>query len=78
MRSFPEYVVSFWACALLGAVSTLINPWLTDEQLLSCIAKAECKIHVVDPERADRFETLMSRDSNFKFIVARSHEGKGH
>jgi acyl-CoA synthetase (AMP-forming)/AMP-acid ligase II len=77
MRNFPEYVILFWACALLGAVPALINPWLTDNQLLSCVAKAECKVHIVDPERADRFETLMSGDSNVKFIVARSHEGKG-
>jgi acyl-CoA synthetase (AMP-forming)/AMP-acid ligase II len=78
MRNFPEYVVSFWACALLGAVPALINPWLTDKQLLYCVAKAECKVHIVDPERADRFETLMSGDDNVKYIVARSHEGKGH
>ena len=77
MRNFPEYIISFWACALLGAVPTLINPCLSDKQLLSCVAKTGCSVHIVDPERADSFETLNMGDHRPNFIVARSSEGKG-
>lgn len=77
MRNFPEYVISLWACALLGAVSTMVNPWLTDDQLRYCMDNTTCKVHLVDPERADRFEALNWGAHNEKFIVARPQEGKG-
>ena len=77
MRNSPEYIISFWGCALLGAIPVLVNPWLTDEQLIHCVNKTQCEIHIVDAERADRFESLNCGGCHVNFIVVRPHEGKG-
>lgn len=77
MRNFPEYVASLWAVALLGAVSVMVNPWLTDEALEYCMDNTKCKVHLVDPERADKFESINWGSADEKFIVARAQEGKG-
>lgn len=77
MRNYPEYVIAFWACGLLGAVSTMVNPWLTDEQLRYCMDNTKCKVHLLDSERADRFEALNWGAHDEKFIVARPQDGKG-
>ncbi|KAF8913879.1 hypothetical protein CPB84DRAFT_1757805 [Gymnopilus junonius] len=52
-RNYPEVLVAFWACHLLGAVSVLPNAWSPRDTLAYCIARTECKLIIVDPERAD-------------------------
>ncbi|KAJ6515928.1 hypothetical protein C8R45DRAFT_223876 [Mycena sanguinolenta] len=81
-RNYPEYAISFWACHLLGAVAVLINAWLPMTPLIHCLTTTECKLIMLDSERADRLEpeikklTKASRATGV--VVLESHEGKGH
>ncbi|KAF5384198.1 hypothetical protein D9615_003371 [Tricholomella constricta] len=59
-RNCPDYLVSFWASHLLGAVPVLINAWLPVDPLRYCLTHTECKVVMVDTERADRLATGMS------------------
>ncbi|TFK44712.1 hypothetical protein BDQ12DRAFT_742029 [Crucibulum laeve] len=60
-RNCPDYLVAFWACHLIGAVSVLANAWLPLEPLHHCLAHTDCKLIIVDTERADRIEPLVSK-----------------
>ncbi|KAG8905780.1 hypothetical protein FRB99_008259 [Tulasnella sp. 403] len=55
-RNYPEWVVVFWACQLLGAISVAINAWLpatgNPPPLQYCITHTECKLLIVDGQRA--------------------------
>ncbi|KAF8973261.1 long-chain-fatty-acid-CoA ligase [Flammula alnicola] len=79
-RNCPEYLVIFWACHLIGAVSVLANAWLPLKPLSHCLALTECKLVVVDPERADLIRPAVwqiFRDTEIKnFLVLDLREGK--
>jgi len=57
-RNLPEYLVAFWACHLLGAVTVLVNAWLPSEPLQHCITHTGCKLLLLDYERADRIQQI--------------------
>ncbi|KAF9495672.1 acetyl-CoA synthetase-like protein [Pleurotus eryngii] len=81
-RNYPEYLVAFWACHLIGAVSVLANAWLPIDALRHCLIHTQCRLIVVDPERADVLESSalkMSQDEGVRgFVVLESHEGRGY
>ncbi|KAF9065267.1 hypothetical protein BDP27DRAFT_65382 [Rhodocollybia butyracea] len=52
-RNYPDFLITFWACHLIGAVSVLVNAWLPAEPLKHCLIKTQCTLIIVDPERAD-------------------------
>ncbi|CAK5263221.1 unnamed protein product, partial [Mycena citricolor] len=55
-RNNPEYLVAFWACHFLGAITVLVNAWLPTTPLLHCFTLTECKLVMLDAERADLLE----------------------
>ena len=82
MRNFPEFIISFWAIQLLGAVSTFVNAWLPSRPFLHCIKLTDPRVIIVDPERADRLSGALLHDVKEKssltgILVIRSREGKG-
>ncbi|EKM59179.1 uncharacterized protein PHACADRAFT_136523 [Phanerochaete carnosa HHB-10118-sp] len=60
-RNLPDYLVAFWACQILGAVSVLVNAWLPAEPLVHCLSHTGCKLVLVDTERADRIAHAVPR-----------------
>ncbi|KAJ3874261.1 hypothetical protein F5051DRAFT_417300 [Lentinula edodes] len=79
-RNYPDFLVAFWACHLIGAVSVLVNAWLPAEPLRHCLVQTQCALVIIDPERADR---LVSFVHELKLrgvkgvLVLEGHEGKG-
>lgn len=80
-RNYPEFLVAFWACHLLGAISALPNAWSPLDTLHYCLVHTECKLIIVDPERADKLEPiakkLVAETGCTGILVLESHEGKG-
>ncbi|KAA1477809.1 long-chain-fatty-acid-CoA ligase [Dentipellis sp. KUC8613] len=80
MRNVPEFLISFWAVAILGGVPTMLNAWLTDAAFEHCLLTTSPKVALIDPERADKLEpmltTLRSHSRLAAVIVARPHESK--
>ncbi|KAE9407012.1 acetyl-CoA synthetase-like protein [Gymnopus androsaceus JB14] len=80
-RNYPEYLVLFWACHLIGAVVVLVNAWLPLEPLKHCLSRTTCTLVFVDPERADKLSpnvaNLKSSTGLKAFVVIEAHEGKG-
>ncbi|KAJ4490588.1 hypothetical protein J3R30DRAFT_3694284 [Lentinula aciculospora] len=79
-RNYPEFLVTFWACHMIGAVTVLVNAWLPAEPLRHCLVQTQCALVIIDPERADR---LVSFVHELKLrgvkgvLVLEGHEGKG-
>ncbi|KAF9070355.1 hypothetical protein BDP27DRAFT_1220781, partial [Rhodocollybia butyracea] len=78
-RNYLEYLVLFWACHLIGAVSVLVNAWLPLEPLKHCLARTECTLVFVDPERADVLSSSVAdlKSSGIKAFLVIEAEGKG-
>lgn len=80
--------MAFWACQLLGAVCVALNAWMpvrgTQDgkfgALPYCIALAECKLLIVDAERADALEEWIGRGPKktgvHSVLIIRSKDGK--
>ncbi|KAJ7228678.1 hypothetical protein GGX14DRAFT_414247 [Mycena pura] len=60
-RNYPEYLVAFWACHLIGAVAVLANAWLPSPQLVHCLSKTQCKLIILDAERADLLQPVVKK-----------------
>ena len=54
MRNLPEFVVSFWGGALVGAIVVPLNSWWTGPELLYAVGDAGAKVAFLDGERLDR------------------------
>ncbi|KAJ2925118.1 hypothetical protein H1R20_g11976, partial [Candolleomyces eurysporus] len=65
-RNCPEYLIIFWACHLLGAVTVLANAWLPVEPLRHCLSYTDCKVVFTDSERAQILAPLVSPASSSK------------
>ncbi|KAL1690022.1 hypothetical protein GGG16DRAFT_56638 [Schizophyllum commune] len=90
-RNIPDYLVVFWACHLLGAVPALVNCTLTQDSIKHSIILCDCKLILLDPERAELLEPvidellepafdgeLATTHTHLKdILVLESHEGKG-
>ena len=52
MRNVPEFIFTFYAAQILGAVPAMVNAWLPVDQLLYCLELSDPRAIVVDGERA--------------------------
>ncbi|KIL66207.1 hypothetical protein M378DRAFT_10208 [Amanita muscaria Koide BX008] len=81
-KNCPEYLIAFWACHLIGAISVLVNAWLPLEPLQHCIAHTGCKLLLLDDERADRLQPFLTTSAQeagtHGFLLLNSIEGKGN
>ncbi|KAG6844675.1 hypothetical protein H0H87_004849 [Tephrocybe sp. NHM501043] len=78
-RNCPDYLVAFWAAHLIGAVPVLVNGWLPIEPLQYCLARTDCKVVLVDAERADNLAPVaieVLRDTPTNFLVFGEPEDK--
>ncbi|KAF9029002.1 acetyl-CoA synthetase-like protein [Hymenopellis radicata] len=58
-RNCSEYLINFWASHLLGAVPVLVNAWLPTDPLKYCLVHTQCKLLIVDHERAVKLEPIL-------------------
>ena len=56
MRNYPEFVFTFWATQLLGAVAVPFNAWLKSEELVELLGDARPMVLVADEERVRLLE----------------------
>ena len=54
MRNLPEFVVSFWGAALVGAIVVPLNSWWQGAELTYALQDAGVVVAFVDDERRDR------------------------
>jgi long-chain acyl-CoA synthetase len=49
----PEWVITFWACAVLGAIVVPLNAWQKSEELQFALDDSGCRVLVADRKRCD-------------------------
>jgi long-chain acyl-CoA synthetase len=54
MRNIPEWVISFWAAAVAGAVIVPLNAWWTGPELSYGLSDSGSKVALVDAQRLER------------------------
>ncbi len=54
MRNLPEFVIGFWAGAVLGAIVVPLNSWWTGTELVYALENAGAKVAFLDDERLAR------------------------
>jgi long-chain acyl-CoA synthetase len=73
MRNLPEWVITFWAAVLAGAVVVPLNAWWTGEELRFALEDSGAVVVVADEERADRLGTTGALPGLRTMIVASEH-----
>ena len=53
----PEWILTFWACAVLGAQTVAMNGWWTAPEARLALELTDPKLLIVDKRRADRLGT---------------------
>jgi long-chain acyl-CoA synthetase len=72
MRNLPEWSIAFWAGIAIGAVVTPLNGWGTGDDLAYGISDSGAKVAIVDAERLERLQPLLSGLSLAGLIAVRT------
>lgn len=54
MRNYPEWVVSYWAAASIGAAAVGMNAWWTGPEMAYALNDSRPKVLIADDERVER------------------------
>ena len=73
MRNLPEFVVSFWGAALVGAIVVPLNSWWTGEELVYGLEDAGAVVAFVDSERLERVHSHRA-PVGVQLVVVRSRD----
>ena len=78
MRNYPEWVISYWAIASIGAAAVGMNAWWTGPEMEYALDDSRPKVLICDSERLERvvphLETLRANDT--LWIIAVRTEGE--
>lgn len=71
-RSYPEWVLAFWATVSVGAVAVPLNAWWTGPELAYGLAHSGSVVLFADDERAERIEPHLSATSVRHVVLVRT------
>jgi len=60
MRNYPEWMLSYWAIASIGAVSVGMNAWWVPEEMAYALKDSSPRALIADRERIERFAEIRS------------------
>ena len=71
MRNYPEWMLTCWAVASLGAVAVAINAWWVEDELQYALQDSQPKVLVCDRERLERFGNIRSEFADILPVAVR-------
>jgi long-chain acyl-CoA synthetase len=71
MRNYPEWMLSYWAIAAVGAVSVGVNAWWVADELRYGLQDSGAKVLICDAERLARFEGIRQDFPDLKVAAVR-------
>jgi acyl-CoA synthetase (AMP-forming)/AMP-acid ligase II len=74
MRNYPEWIISFWACQVIGAISVSLNAWWTGPELEYALKDSAPAALLIDGERFERIAPLL-RNLDIKTILVARADG---
>ncbi|HEX4244237.1 MAG TPA: AMP-binding protein, partial [Acidimicrobiales bacterium] len=72
MRNLPEWIIAFWASAVVGAVVVPLNAWWTGTELAYGLADSGASVAFVDEERAARIRPHLAGLSDLRTVAVAS------
>ena len=85
MRNYPEWVLTYWAVASLGAIAVGMNAWWTGPEIEFAVNDCEPKVIVCDQERLEKLAPHLSAlrgEGDIHVVAVRTkadlHEGVIH
>jgi long-chain acyl-CoA synthetase len=72
MRNYPEWVMTFWAAATLGAIVVPLNAWWTADELTYGLRDSEPTLLVADEERISALAPVLADLPMQRVIAVRS------
>ena len=72
MRNYPEWAISFWASAAIGAVVVPLNAWWTGQELAFGLRDSGSVVLFADRERIERLAPHMGETEVRTTVVVRS------
>lgn len=69
MRNYPEFVFSFWATQVIGAVAVPFNAWLKTDELGELVSDQRPKIMIADEERVRLLASIDRRAVGLETLV---------
>jgi long-chain acyl-CoA synthetase len=77
MRNYPEWVISYWAIASIGAAAVGMNAWWTGPEMEYALDDSRPKVLICDSERLERVAPLLEslRANEELHIIAVRSEG---
>lgn len=82
MRNFPEWMQVYWAALRIGGVVVGMNAWWVSHEMAYGLNDAKPKVLILDQERLDRLEPVMSEIPQVKLLGVRlnnpSNKGANH
>lgn len=77
MRNLPEWVVSLYAAASIGAIAAPLNAWWTGQELAYALNDSGAVVLIADPERLDRLATHRGELPQLKRVYIARGEAEG-
>ena len=74
MRNYPEWLLSYWAIACVGAVSVGVNAWWVPDELKYGLQDSRTKLLICDKERLARFADFQAEFPDLKVAAVRVDE----
>ena len=85
MRNYPEWVLTYWAVASLGAIAVGMNAWWTGPEIEFAVDDCEPKVIVCDQDRLEKLAPHLSAlrgEGDIHVVAVRTkadlHEGVIH
>jgi len=77
MRNYPEWLLSYWAIASVGAVSVGMNAWWVAEELEYALRDSQSKLLIADRERLARFQEIRANFPALPVVGVRTEDMPG-
>lgn len=71
----PEWVVSFWACAVIGAVSVPLNAWWKAEELEFGLVDSGAKVLIADERRVELLRPRLTEIRELEHVFSTGATG---
>jgi len=73
-RNLPQWITSFWAAAICGAVVVPLNAWWSSDELAYGLADSGTTVVFVDEERLERLQPTLDELSELSTVVVISDD----
>jgi acyl-CoA synthetase (AMP-forming)/AMP-acid ligase II len=72
MRNYPEWMLTYWATACIGAVSVGVNAWWVAKELEYGLQDCDAKLLICDTERLQRFAEIRDQVPGMQAVAVRA------